>query len=65
MKKQFLTLVISKLVNEVHFMLIFTIFRICELLDGKGAKQGNKFQAKVGNMGNYKQAEKLVKEYFK
>ncbi|XP_044269349.1 alanyl-tRNA editing protein Aarsd1 [Tribolium madens] len=37
---------------------------ICELLGGKGAAQGNKFQAKVTNLSNHKSAVKLVKEYF-
>ncbi|RZC39055.1 alanyl-tRNA editing protein Aarsd1 [Asbolus verrucosus] len=41
------------------------ICSICELLGGKGAGKGNKFQAKVTNMANRKEAERLIKEYFK
>jgi hypothetical protein len=40
------------------------ISRICELLGGKGAGQGNRFQAKVTNLSNHKLAEKCIKEYF-
>jgi misacylated tRNA(Ala) deacylase len=38
--------------------------KICELLGGKGAGQGNRFQAKVTNLSNHKLAEKCIKEYF-
>ncbi|XP_074038917.1 alanyl-tRNA editing protein Aarsd1-B [Leptinotarsa decemlineata] len=38
---------------------------ICNLLDGKGAGKGNKFQAKVNKMVNRKEAEKSVSDYFK
>ncbi|XP_063931239.1 alanyl-tRNA editing protein Aarsd1 [Zophobas morio] len=39
--------------------------KICELLGGKGAGKGCKYQAKVTNLANHKHAEKLIKEYFK
>ncbi|CAH1180152.1 unnamed protein product [Phaedon cochleariae] len=38
--------------------------KVCELLDGKGAGKGNKFQAKVNKMANRKSAEKYITEYF-
>ncbi|KAJ8922402.1 hypothetical protein NQ315_004347 [Exocentrus adspersus] len=39
--------------------------QICELLDGKGAGKGNKFQAKVTKMANRKKAEQRISDYFK
>lgn len=39
--------------------------KISELLEGKGAGKGNKYQAKVGKMSNRTKAEELIKEYFK
>lgn len=46
---------------------IISIFskKILELMDGKGAGKGNKFQAKVNNMKNFVKVESLIKEYFK
>lgn len=40
-------------------------FSICEILEGKGAGKGNKFQAKVSKMANRIKAEAYVAEYFK
>ncbi|XP_017777983.1 PREDICTED: alanyl-tRNA editing protein Aarsd1 [Nicrophorus vespilloides] len=37
---------------------------ICELLNGKGAGKGNRFQAKVANLGNRNKVEELLKKYF-
>ncbi|KAL3285209.1 hypothetical protein HHI36_019324 [Cryptolaemus montrouzieri] len=39
--------------------------RISEVLNGKGAGKGNKYQAKVNNMSNRPKAEKLIEEHFK
>ncbi|KAF2904635.1 hypothetical protein ILUMI_01541 [Ignelater luminosus] len=38
--------------------------KIVELLDGKGAGQGNKFTAKVNNLNNRAKVETLLKQYF-
>uniref|UniRef100_A0AAR5P3S8 Threonyl/alanyl tRNA synthetase SAD domain-containing protein n=1 Tax=Dendroctonus ponderosae TaxID=77166 RepID=A0AAR5P3S8_DENPD len=38
--------------------------KICELLGGKGAGKGHRFQAKVSKMANRSKAEELLKEYF-
>lgn len=38
--------------------------RIGELLNGKGAGKGNRYQAKVSNMGNRSKALALLKEHF-
>lgn len=38
--------------------------KICELLDGKGAGKGNRFQAKVSKMMNRTKCEKLIEKYF-
>ncbi|GJQ77226.1 hypothetical protein Trydic_g14895 [Trypoxylus dichotomus] len=38
--------------------------KICELLNGKGAGKGNKFNAKVNSLNNRKKVEELLKEYF-
>lgn len=56
-------------------MFVYTVFcrnlnqtpffhRVCELLEGKGAGKGNKFQAKVARMANRIKAEQLIAEYF-
>ncbi|XP_030756279.1 alanyl-tRNA editing protein Aarsd1-B [Sitophilus oryzae] len=39
--------------------------KICELLGGKGAGKGNKYQAKVSNMANRNKVEELIANYFK
>ncbi|XP_066152137.1 alanyl-tRNA editing protein Aarsd1-B isoform X2 [Euwallacea fornicatus] len=39
--------------------------KISELLEGKGAGKGNKFQAKVMKMANRSKAEAIIKDYFK
>ncbi|XP_066261067.1 alanyl-tRNA editing protein Aarsd1 [Euwallacea similis] len=39
--------------------------KISELLEGKGAGKGNKFQAKVLKMANRPKAEEIIKDYFK
>lgn len=38
--------------------------KICELLGGKGAGKGNRFQAKVTNLGNRSKAEDLLRKHF-
>jgi hypothetical protein len=38
-------------------------FRVCTLLNGKGAAKGPKFQAKVMNLANRTKAEELIKQY--
>lgn len=38
--------------------------RICDILKGKGAGKGSKFQAKVSNLAKRSEAEELIKEYF-
>jgi hypothetical protein len=38
-------------------------FRICALLNGKGAAKGPKFQAKVANLANRTKAEELIKQH--
>lgn len=45
--------------------IVFVFLRISELLKGKGAGKGNKYQAKVACMANRSKAEQLVIEYFK
>ncbi|XP_060519865.1 alanyl-tRNA editing protein Aarsd1-B [Cylas formicarius] len=39
--------------------------KICDLLEGKGAGKGNRFQAKVYKMSNRPKAEALIEEYFR
>ena len=39
--------------------------QICDVLNGKGAGKGTKFQAKVSNLSKRSEAEELIKEYFK
>lgn len=39
--------------------------KICELLGGKGAGKGKRFQAKVANLGNRKKVDALLQDYFK
>lgn len=46
-------------------MLIKYICRVCEMLEGKGAGKGNKFQAKVTKMANRKKVETFIAEFFK
>lgn len=55
-----------KYVNFIDFCKYSPCFfhRICELLEGKGAGKGNKFQAKVSRMANRPKAEQLIAEYF-
>nr|CAD7395340.1 unnamed protein product [Timema poppensis] len=38
--------------------------KVCEMLKGKGAGKGPKFQAKVSNMENRAQAEHIIEQYF-
>ncbi|PSN34908.1 Alanyl-tRNA editing protein Aarsd1-B [Blattella germanica] len=38
--------------------------QICEILNGKGAGKGSKFQAKVSNLGKRSAAEELIKQHF-
>jgi hypothetical protein len=38
-------------------------FRVCALLNGKGAAKGPKFQAKVSNLANRTKAEELIKQH--
>ncbi|GLG96002.1 Alanyl-trna editing protein aarsd1 [Gryllus bimaculatus] len=38
--------------------------KICEILDGKGAGKGQKFQAKVSNLAKRNEAVKLIKKHF-
>lgn len=39
------------------------LFRVCALLNGKGAAKGPKFQAKVSNLANRTKAEELIKQH--
>nr|XP_022908357.1 alanyl-tRNA editing protein Aarsd1 [Onthophagus taurus] len=39
--------------------------KICQILSGKGAGKGNKYQGKVNNLGNLHLVEDLLKSYFK
>nr|CAD7394898.1 unnamed protein product [Timema cristinae] len=38
--------------------------KLCEMLKGKGAGKGPKFQAKVSNLENRAQAEHIIEQYF-
>jgi hypothetical protein len=38
-------------------------FRVCALLNGKGAAKGPKFQAKVSSLANRTKAEELIKQH--
>nr|CAD7463140.1 unnamed protein product [Timema tahoe] len=38
--------------------------KVCEMLKGKGAGKGPKFQAKVSNLENRAQAEHIIEQYF-
>ncbi|KAJ9598278.1 hypothetical protein L9F63_011042 [Diploptera punctata] len=38
--------------------------QICDILKGKGAGKGTKFQAKVSNLAKRSDAEQLIKQYF-
>jgi len=38
--------------------------KICDMLNGKGAGKGTRFQAKVSNLGNRGKVEKMLAEYF-
>ena len=38
-------------------------FRVCALLNGKGAAKGPKFQAKVSSLANRTKAEELIRQH--
>lgn len=38
--------------------------KICDLLDGKGKGKGQRFQAKVNNLKQLKECEKVISQYF-
>lgn len=40
------------------------IYRITDLLKGKGAFKNGKFQGKAGDMGGINKCKKLIQDYF-
>lgn len=42
----------------------FNIYRITELLKGKGAFKNGKFQGKAGDLGGINKCKKLIEDYF-
>lgn len=43
---------------------IFSDYRITDLLKGKGAFKNGKFQGKAGDLGGINKCKKLVEDYF-
>lgn len=48
----------------IHKKIVFPLFRIAEMLEGKGAGKKGRFQGKVSKIQKRTDVEKMLKEYF-